>query len=91
MSPVTPKRMRWLFAILLLPVLALAVPTDNVLIGRVVKVTDGDTITILTTDNEQERIRLYGIDAPESRGSQPYWKASMDLWKASHPHPEPIR
>jgi endonuclease YncB( thermonuclease family) len=44
----------------------------------VVKVTDGDTITILTADNEQERIRLYGIDAPESKGNQPYWKASRD-------------
>ena len=43
-----------------------------------VKVTDGDTITILTADNEQERIRLWGIDAPEKRGGQPYWKASRD-------------
>lgn len=36
--------------------------------GKVVKVTDGDTITILTSDNEQERVRLYGIDAPEASG-----------------------
>jgi endonuclease YncB( thermonuclease family) len=54
------------------------VPSKHVLIGKVVKVTDGDTITVLTTDNEQERIRLWGIDAPESRGNQPYWKASRD-------------
>jgi len=32
--------------------------------GKVVKVADGDTITVLH-DGEQERIRLYGIDAPE--------------------------
>ena len=43
-------------------------PSKHVLIGKVVKVTDGDTITALTADNEQERIRLYGIDAPEKKG-----------------------
>ena len=58
--------------------LALAVPTKNVLICKVVKVTDGDTITVLTDNNEQERIRLWGIDAPEQRGAQPYWKTSRD-------------
>jgi micrococcal nuclease len=36
----------------------------------VVHVTDGDTIVVLTDDKEQIRIRLYGIDAPESR--QPF-------------------
>lgn len=33
--------------------------------GKVVKVTDGDTITILTGDKKQVKIRLNGIDAPE--------------------------
>jgi micrococcal nuclease len=33
--------------------------------GRVVSVSDGDTFTLLTNDNEQIRIRLYGIDCPE--------------------------
>jgi len=33
--------------------------------GKVVKVTDGDTITILTAEGKQERIRLTDIDAPE--------------------------
>jgi endonuclease YncB( thermonuclease family) len=32
-----------------------------------VGVADGDTITVLGTDNGQTRIRLQGIDAPESR------------------------
>ena len=50
--------MRRPVAILLqLPTLALAVPSKHVLIGKVVKVTDGDTITVLTADNEQECIR----------------------------------
>ena len=35
------------------------------LIGRVVKVADGDTITILDSSKTQHKIRLQGIDAPE--------------------------
>ncbi len=34
------------------------------IIGRVVKVSDGDTITVLE-DTTQHKIRLMGIDAPE--------------------------
>jgi len=36
------------------------------LTGRVVRVADGDTITVLDSSNTQHRIRLEGIDAPES-------------------------
>lgn len=36
------------------------------LTGRVVRVADGDTITVLDSSNTQYRIRLEGIDAPES-------------------------
>lgn len=36
------------------------------LTGRVVAIADGDTITILDSANTQHRIRLAGIDAPES-------------------------
>lgn len=35
------------------------------LAGRVVGVTDGDTITVLDSSNRQHKIRLAGIDAPE--------------------------
>ena len=34
--------------------------------GRVVSIADGDTVTVLDADNTQHRIRLSGIDAPES-------------------------
>jgi len=33
--------------------------------GRVVGISDGDTITILDSENRQHKIRLSGIDAPE--------------------------
>ncbi|MDX6403712.1 MAG: hypothetical protein QOH70_1167 [Blastocatellia bacterium] len=34
--------------------------------GRVVRIADGDTLTLLDSSNTQHRIRLEGIDAPES-------------------------
>lgn len=34
--------------------------------GKVVKITDGDTIVVLTEEKEQIKIRLEGIDCPES-------------------------
>lgn len=44
--------------------------------GRVVRVADGDTITILDVDNAQHKIRLAGIDAPEK--SQAYAQRSRE-------------
>lgn len=34
--------------------------------GKVVAVSDGDTITVLDADKQQHKIRLAGIDAPEA-------------------------
>lgn len=42
--------------------------------GKVVGIADGDTITVLRDGRDQVKIRLYGIDAPES--GQPFGKAS---------------
>lgn len=42
--------------------------------GRVVAVTDGDTIKVLDADNVQHKVRLKGIDAPER--NQPFGNAS---------------
>lgn len=46
------------------------------LVGKVVKVADGDTITILSSDKKQHKIRLNQIDAPES--NQPWGKHSKE-------------
>lgn len=40
------------------------------LTGRVVSIADGDTVTVLDGSNQQHKIRLAGIDAPEKK--QPY-------------------
>ena len=37
------------------------------LVGKVIKVTDGDTVNVLTSDNNTHKIRLSGIDAPEKK------------------------
>jgi len=37
------------------------------IVGRVVRVVDGDTITVLSTSTTQYKIRLQGIDAPEKK------------------------
>lgn len=37
------------------------------LAGRVVHVSDGDTLTLLTADKRQTRVRLSDIDTPEKR------------------------
>lgn len=42
--------------------------------GVVVGVSDGDTVTVLDSDQQQHKIRLSGIDAPEK--SQPFGAAS---------------
>ena len=46
----------------------------EVLVGKVVGITDGDTITVLDASKSQHKIRLMGIDAPEK--SQEFGAAS---------------
>jgi endonuclease YncB( thermonuclease family) len=59
-----PARQRNTTAAVTLP------PPGKQLSGTVDSVTDGDTLKLVTTDLNEYRIRLYGIDAPER--DQPY-------------------
>lgn len=44
--------------------------------GKVVGVSDGDTITVLDSDKRQHKIRVAGIDAPEK--NQPFGQRSKE-------------
>ncbi len=44
--------------------------------GRIVGITDGDTVTLLTADKTQIKIRLEGIDAPEKK--QPFGQKAKE-------------
>lgn len=55
-----------LLAAVALPCPAASGPVPAKLKGKVVRVADGDTVTIRLKDGTQEKIRFYGIDAPES-------------------------
>jgi endonuclease YncB( thermonuclease family) len=55
---------------------AVAVAAAEPLTGKVVSVTDGDTVRVLDAANVQHKVRLNGIDAPE-RG-QPFGTVARD-------------
>ena len=58
-------------ALIAILVLLIAFPSGATeLVGRVVRVIDGDTLEVLTIDHSPLRIRLAEIDAPEH--GQPY-------------------
>ena len=46
--------------------LSLTASADT-LTGKVVKITDGDTLYVLDTNYKEHKIRLAGIDAPERK------------------------
>lgn len=64
----------FLLAILTLLASVTALAQQSPLTGRVVGVSDGDTITVLDTRYREHKIRLVGIDAPES--AQDFGRAS---------------
>lgn len=51
----------------LLPVLLLFYSLSETYFAKVVGITDGDSIIVLTKDSQQIRIRLEGIDCPEKK------------------------
>lgn len=61
------KKIISLALIALLPLTLFAKEPIATLSGKVVKVSDGDTVTILDSEKVQHKIRLYGIDTPEKK------------------------
>lgn len=57
------KLTKWIVVVLLIGLQLVA--HANVLLGHVVAVSDGDTITVLDDNKQRHVIRLMGIDAPE--------------------------
>lgn len=64
-SPAASRLVR--IALIAVMGLASAVANAQMLAGKVVGVTDGDTITVLDARQVQHKVRLSGIDAPERR------------------------
>ncbi len=76
--------------LLLIPAIVLAKDPIRIIEGIVTKVTDGDTINVSDDQGTKVKVRLYGIDAPETKKSnkktghvskpgQPYGE---EAWKA---------
>ena len=72
------RLMRWALVVWLFLVGSWAVAADYT--GRVVAVSDGDTLTLLTADKQQVKVRLGEIDTPESR--QPYGERAKQALSA---------
>lgn len=64
------KKIYFILPFLLVLLLAADVHARSAFSGKVVRVADGDTITVLAPGNRQVKVRLYGIDCPEKK--QPF-------------------
>ena len=63
--PILKHSIQQILVAILFSAVSLAIHAE-VLVGTVVGVSDGDTITVLDADKTEHKIRLMGIDAPES-------------------------
>ncbi len=63
-----PIRLQILRLLALILALATAPVFADTLRGKVVRVPDGDTVTVLDAQRQQHRVRVKGIDAPEAKG-----------------------
>jgi endonuclease YncB( thermonuclease family) len=53
-------------SVFLVVLIAVKACAGNTISGKVVSVADGDTITVLDSSKSQHKIRVYGVDCPES-------------------------
>ncbi len=75
-----PAGIRRPLPLLLLFLLLLALPAQaREILGKVVAIADGDTLTLLDDRRRQRRIRLAGIDTPEAH--QPYGRRPGRRWR----------
>jgi endonuclease YncB( thermonuclease family) len=75
----TSRFWRILMSLLMLAGLALgqaSVARADVLVGRVIRVIDGDTILLQGIDNQRQSVRIGWIDAPEP--AQPYGREARE-------------
>ena len=70
------KFSRYAKSIAAMMLVACSIAQGGTISGRVVGVSDGDTITVLDTSKVQHKIRLAGIDAPEK--AQPFGQVSKE-------------
>ena len=63
----SPMRIKFKSAAITLALCLVLQVQAETLLGRVIRVQDGDTITVLDDTRTQHKIRLTGIDAPERR------------------------
>ena len=66
-----------ILTILIPLILATTALSGNLITAKVVKVADGDSITVLAPGNRQVKIRLHGIDCPE--GGQAFGKRAKQF------------
>lgn len=59
--------MRGLFCVFIFSALSMFFTQAEMISGKCVGVSDGDTCRVLTPDKELLRVRFWGIDAPESK------------------------